>query len=471
MIINIKKSLFRALGAGDQPAMDKLVQKIKDPNIRNNSGEWLVVVSVTMNYTGFVKKLIDKGADVNSKSVAGKNLLALSFETNNPDLVILFHQKGLSVDANSYYVQKFFRSMVESNNIEMKKFLSDQGYDFKGLLGEEPEIIFIPIQQDNLDLFKLLLKYSLVPNVLDSKGNNLLHKCVEQGRPDMLRVIAESSVNIDRELKNLDGETPLEKAIRSGEFTCAKMLLPDTEILDDPIDLNNTFYRPCLSFWKKTILKLNKDLQSLPPVDSPTMPEVVSIIINDLKSYTKAYKIIINDLQENAKENIDIQSLKTFDIPIPGSLSAKDMGWLTLVREKAEGDIIRLLVLLENMTAEKHQVFTYSRSQSKALASLSKGIMIVGGTGRSIDEAFKVRFAKTSHNGVLAEHEYLRQYIENTSNVKLARPHFEEDGKLYDELLVEFNDGTTTNYFFDITDFFGLYSLEQIEKEMKQVGH
>ncbi|MBP7543429.1 MAG: hypothetical protein KA747_07470 [Ignavibacteriaceae bacterium] len=84
-----------------------------------------------------------------------------------------------------------------------------------------------------------------------------------------------------------------------------------------------------------------------------------------------------------------------------------------------------------------------------------------GGDGQTKETAIKISGVENGNKGIEAEYNYLRLFSEYLEEeIKIVRQTLEHDGdKSYDLFLLQFEDGEQRDLWFDITDFYGNYSI------------
>lgn len=82
---------------------------------------------------------------------------------------------------------------------------------------------FIAAKQNNLAALKAIMELSDDKNIVDDKGNSLIHYAVANGNKEMLSFLLEQGLNPNK--VNSFGEFPLYTAVRSGNSEMVKMLL------------------------------------------------------------------------------------------------------------------------------------------------------------------------------------------------------------------------------------------------------
>ena len=98
---------------------------------------------------------------------------------------------------------------------------------------------------------------------------------------------------------------------------------------------------------------------------------------------------------------------------------------------------------------------------------LSDGVVVEGGPGDSADRPLLVKGARNNRAGVQAEHEYVHKTVPESGNVELGCAHFEHSGRLIDKLVAALPNGRKREFYFDITNFFGVLTagdLKQIRR-------
>ena len=83
--------------------------------------------------------------------------------------------------------------------------------------------LHVAILQSNLIVVKLLLDYGFDPSAKAEKnGNTPLHYAVAANNVNAVKLLLQYNAN--KNIRNLDGQTPLEKARREGKDEIAKLL-------------------------------------------------------------------------------------------------------------------------------------------------------------------------------------------------------------------------------------------------------
>lgn len=84
-----------------------------------------------------------------------------------------------------------------------------------------------------------------------------------------------------------------------------------------------------------------------------------------------------------------------------------------------------------------------------------------GGGGAYQEEAIIIEGAEDTFEGVSAEYYYIDRLKDVTGqDIKLLRQSLiHDDDKSYDIMELEFEDGTTTELWFDITGFYGKFNF------------
>jgi len=90
-------------------------------------------------------------------------------------------------------------------------------------------------------------------------------------------------------------------------------------------------------------------------------------------------------------------------------------------------------------------------------------IKYTGGSGNTREQAIKITGAEDGVEGIGAEYEFLRLLSNQLGQeVKMVRQSLHHHGdKSYDMMVLQFEDGNSEEIWFDITDFYGNYPVEE----------
>lgn len=100
--------------------------------------------------------------------------------------------------------------------------------------------LFISIENENIKLCNLLLKYGADINAKDEEGNTPVIKASEFNNNDMVKFLIENGADIN--LKNDEGEVALIQAVENDNAEMVKTLLEQDLIVSDGSNLNILYY-------------------------------------------------------------------------------------------------------------------------------------------------------------------------------------------------------------------------------------
>ncbi|MFN4149536.1 MAG: ankyrin repeat domain-containing protein [Candidatus Sericytochromatia bacterium] len=164
---------------GNKEISNLLIEKVIDPNIKDNYSRPALFFALEKGYVGIAEKLIKKGANVNIrfKHSDYENFTPLmwtSFYLNKIDLAKLILSKGGDIDAKT---NEGFTPLIiasEFNNISMVKFLLERKANINASINEGYYIgytsLMFAIQNENEDLVKLLISKGANVNSIISDG-------------------------------------------------------------------------------------------------------------------------------------------------------------------------------------------------------------------------------------------------------------------------------------------------------------
>ncbi len=173
---------------------------------------------------------INKGVDVNQVDSNGNTPLINASGRNSIEIITLLAKKTKAINiANKNGHSALTKAM--NNSSKVASFLIDKGADIniidaKGnTLGYYLTASFNPDEIANFqEKLKMLTKKGLDISKSQSKGNTLFHIALEQNNLDLLKIINNLKINVNA--KNKDGLTPLHKAVMlAKDDTIIKYLL------------------------------------------------------------------------------------------------------------------------------------------------------------------------------------------------------------------------------------------------------
>ena len=111
-------------------------------------------------------------------------------ESKKSKQIFLSYQE--SFDLNSY---KRLQDAIISNDLNKleKELKSGNNPNNQNNLGETP--LFLCLNLDNIDAFKILLKYDANCNIQRNDGNSVLHLAINEKKLDFVNILLENGSN------------------------------------------------------------------------------------------------------------------------------------------------------------------------------------------------------------------------------------------------------------------------------------
>ena len=212
-----------------------------NPNQLNKEGDTSLIIATANGYSDVVKELIDGGANVNAKGRFG--LTPLHWLSNKPENFSAAKMSNIakyliSSGADLYAVNQtggtVLHNPLDSGVLEVILELGgDQIVDFRDLDGRTP--IF---HQINANSIRVLLKAGAQDSALDNMGLTALHMhvwLISQNNWPIQNLQNYLDANIDPNITNLQGMTPLEYARHFNHFLVINALENYKQKYSDPL--------------------------------------------------------------------------------------------------------------------------------------------------------------------------------------------------------------------------------------------
>jgi len=170
------------------------------------------------NHTDIVKLLIENGANINTTSKSGRNILYYAIQNNNLELLkYLVKHGGKFMPINNGNDLLF--EAVESGYINIVKYLLDFFHDLNNyyiIKGEfnrvaKTTLLITAIQNDHLDIAKLLIKNGANINIANNKDETPILTALRNKHYDMARYLIKKGANL--KAQDIAGNNSLTYAI------------------------------------------------------------------------------------------------------------------------------------------------------------------------------------------------------------------------------------------------------------------
>ncbi len=190
-----------------------------------------------------VKKALEDGADINNKNISDRMtpLLQAAFK-NRQKLVKFLLSNGANKNDKSHSGRNILNYAVQNNELKFTKYLINKGVKIVTFDNDTKDILFTAVQDANYELVKYLLpmfndldKYYNInrENTHESIKTTLLITAIQNDNIDIAKLLVSSGADINQ--KNSRGESPLLTAMRNKYYDFAKELLAlgaDSSVVD-----------------------------------------------------------------------------------------------------------------------------------------------------------------------------------------------------------------------------------------------
>jgi hypothetical protein len=383
------------------------------------------------------KAMLQQGADPHISKTGSIDLLTKAMYHQNIEVVELLLERGLKPNFTSTIARQFIAHLIYENQVELIDKLFGLGFKPDTWLVDEKAGLLLACEQGSVPVVKLFIKH----------GANTTEVALH---------------------KTSQGIKVYEQLIRNGRFAIVRMLMGgESSRVELQHDMDN-MYLPCLVYWKDRIFQIIESMNNNSNMNNLTVIFIIQAIIKVIDEWSDASINMIEDIQDGHPHLADLEEPPEISLPASGA-TPQDLDWAICCLDATKGWVVRTIFSLKQVSAQSSGNIVPTHDETNVVATLSKGIMLVGGPGNSAGNPLIVKYSPDHVSGIMAEHEFLHNHIGEVQEVKLAGPHFEHEGHLIDQMFVRMQDGSEQLYFFDITEYYGRYTEEQLE-EIKRTG-
>lgn len=218
--------LFYAINSNDEPMMNYLLSRGANLALRNNQGEDAFAVAAFNKHFNLLHILKNKhNVNIDNQDNKGRtNLMRYTIEQNHQgmnELIALGANIRITDNEKENILHKIARiGDQNAANIALnadKNLLYDSNQD-----GNTP--LLVAIQNGHFNLAKHLINAGADINVINTKGDNVLHQIAKKNNPlfhELLNKVNPQLINA----KNNDGETPIFFAAQNNNVIAIKNLI------------------------------------------------------------------------------------------------------------------------------------------------------------------------------------------------------------------------------------------------------
>lgn len=260
--------LFVAADNGYENIVKLLIEKGADVNLRANNSYTPLLIAASKGYENIIKLLTDKKEiDVNAKTNSGDTSLFLAATYGYENIVKLLINKGanVNVEVNSqwarwtpllFVIHKGYKNIAkllikgeacinaqdedgktplhyaaQNGRLEIVKLLLENGADVNAKNKYGEAILHFVIVEGNLEIAKLLLEHGANINYQGSYNDTALHEAIKNRHRDITEYLINIE-DINLNLQNKEGKTPLHLAVLYGYSEIVRLLVEKKSSLD-----------------------------------------------------------------------------------------------------------------------------------------------------------------------------------------------------------------------------------------------
>jgi ankyrin repeat protein len=180
---------------------------------QNDKGLTVLHVAVKYSPLQLLSDLLDMGGNVDSKTKAGDTLLDLAiYQKNIPAVDLLLSRNASLTEINSEGDTALHRAAKSSRTVMEHLLRHGADVGIKNAYGQTPLHTVADWYPEDLGLIakaKLLVDFGADPNARDENGKSALHVAAASGRKNIMEVIIEQAANVDINIKDNHGNSPL----------------------------------------------------------------------------------------------------------------------------------------------------------------------------------------------------------------------------------------------------------------------
>lgn len=225
-----KTVMHFAAAKGDAKVFRVLLKNGGSLQKRDDEDNTPFFTAVTHGHMDIIKHVVEKKlVDINETRNGNVTALHLAVSYGNLDLIKYLVGQGADINRVSEYGNPLTWAAVNKTKqqIEIVEYLIGLGVSLNGNAEScIPAPLILAIDQNNQDLFDVLIKNNADVNVKDDQKYSALHVCAERGTLKMLHALLEKGAdpNYERE-----GKTPLYHAFENQRFDAIGVLRQHTQ--------------------------------------------------------------------------------------------------------------------------------------------------------------------------------------------------------------------------------------------------
>lgn len=212
--------LMEGVYKNDIAMVEGLIKNGPDVNAKTYGGMTALALAVQFENLAMVKKLINAGASPSrDRGLAARLPLEFSIERRNAPIARLVIEAGVDMKGE----WSTFADAVKSDMMDTVELMLEKGIDLKSqdelALYAIRRALIASIDNENKEMAHLLIKHGVDVNAADKQGETSLSYAAKTGRIEMVKMLLENGVDLDRH-----GEKSIKAALLNGQIKIAELL-------------------------------------------------------------------------------------------------------------------------------------------------------------------------------------------------------------------------------------------------------
>ncbi len=297
----------------------ELLNMNASPSLPNKNGVTAFHLASKLKSSELVKKIIPKVFDIDDRDNQADTPLIYAIEANQVENVKTLLKAGSNPNLEGSKKLPPLALAIEKNNFIISKTLLEFEANANIFLPNGKHLSFIPIENNNLELFKLLI------NKLEVNKIFLLHYTAKLGKISFIKLLLERGADLER--LNKEGDTPLFEAVQEGNQDAVLFLLKNKANINAQNFLGESLLHRAILFKRIGILEiLLKEGVALNLVDRNGNNLILQVVYLREKNFSIEYLLNIIQILTNYGVKINARNyFKETSISIAIKLEDPDL--------------------------------------------------------------------------------------------------------------------------------------------------
>lgn len=214
-----------------------LNHRLVNVNAKNKDGQTALHIAASKDFIEFVHLLLDNElVQTRLSDIKGRMPIHVAAENGHVDIVQLFFEKvHMPINVRTDYGSTVLHLALNSGDLPMIKYLLGvEGIDIEARTLRDETPLHCAAQGQQSKAAYLLLAHNVDPNVKDADGWTPLHYATQNSDQETVEILL-ACEKTDINVRNNSGWTPLHLASKKGDFEIVQMLF---EANGKKIDIN-----------------------------------------------------------------------------------------------------------------------------------------------------------------------------------------------------------------------------------------